>query len=284
MSSNLLKHYMTAPSMEKKVFIIDSNELVKKRTEMLALPEKEQEGGSKEGFVSGLIPADVLEGPEDGGNLIKARDEAKEILDQARGEADNILADARLEAERIRKEAKAQAEAEKLQVFAQARQQGYDEGMNKAEAREKDLEQEYMEQARELEDSYQKQVDILEPLFVNTITGIYEHIFHVELSSYREILVYLITTMLRNQEGSRNFIVHVAKDDYPYVSMQKKQMLSGVVSENTNVDVVEDLTLAKNACMIETENGIFDCGLGTQLSELKRKLMLLAWSGSEEAS
>ena len=64
--------------------------------------------------------------------------------------------------------------------------------------------------------------------------------------------------------------------------MQKKQMLAGVVSENTSVDVVEDLTLSKNDCMIETENGIFDCGLGTQLSELKKRLMLLSWSGEEE--
>lgn len=35
------------------------------------------------------------------------------------------------------------------------------------------------------------------------------------------------------------------------------------------MDIIEDMTLAKNECMIETDNGIFDCGLGTELSELK---------------
>lgn len=103
----------------------------------------------------------------------------------------------------------------------------------------------------------------------------------MELSFFRDILTYLITTVMHNLEGSRSFVIHVSKDDYAYVSMQKKQMLSGVVSENMSVDIVEDLTLGRNDCMIETENGIFDCGLGTQLSELKKRLMLLAWSGEE---
>ncbi len=31
--------------------------------------------------------------------------------------------------------------------------------------------------------------------------------------------------------------------------------------------------------MIETEGGIFDCGLGTQLSLLRQKLLLLSYEG-----
>ena len=110
------------------------------------------------------------------------------------------------------------------------------------------------------------------------ITDIYQHIFHVELKSYREILAHLISSTLRKIDGGHDFMVHVSKEDYPYVNMQKKQIMAGAVSANCNVEVVEDLTLAKNECLIEAESGIFDCGLGTQLSELKQKLMLLSWS------
>ena len=63
--------------------------------------------------------------------------------------------------------------------------------------------------------------------------------------------------------------------------MQRKQLLTSAVAGNSTVDIVEDLTLAKNECIIETDGGIFDCGLGTQLAELKQKLMLLAWSKEE---
>ncbi len=278
MSSNLLKHFSIESSTEEGKRLIDSNGLVRRRLEKLGITPRE---GGAEGFVSGLMPVEVMDAPEDGGNLIKAQDEAKEILAQARAEADSMLAGARAEAERIRSEAKAQAEAEKVQAINQARQQGYNEGLVKAQAHEGAMEQEYLERARTLEEAYQQQVDILEPKFVDTITAVYEHVFHVELSFFHDILTYLITTVMHNLEGSRSFVIHVSKDDYAYVSMQKKQMLSGVVSENMSVDIVEDLTLGRNDCMIETENGIFDCGLGTQLSELKKRLMLLAWSGEE---
>lgn len=155
------------------------------------------------------------------------------------------------------------------------------EGMSRAQAHEGAMEQEYQEKARLLEEEYEQQIEMLEPNLVEAITGIYEHIFHVELSSYREILTGLISDVLHKLDGSRSFIIHVSKDDYAYVNMQKKQMLTGAVSESVSVDVVEDATVGRNECMIETENGIFDCGLGTQLSELKKRLRLLAWSREE---
>ena len=280
MSSNLLKHFVTTLPAQEEKRVINSNDLVRKRLEKLT--QTREYTGEEGGFISGLVPAEVLEGPEDGGNLIKAQDEAKEILEQAKAEADSLLAEARAEAEHIRREAMAEAEAEKVQVLSEARQQGYNEGLVKAQAHEGAMEQEYLERARILEESYQQQTDILEPRFVDIITGIYEHVFNVELSSYREMLSYLINTVLHNLEGSRSFIIHVSKEDYAYVSMQKKQMLAGVVSENVTVDVVEDLTLGRNECMIETEGGIFDCGLDTQLSELRKRLMLLSWSDCEK--
>ncbi len=225
LSSNLVKYFFTSLSQDEEKRVIDSNELVRKRLAMILedRPGAEGEGG----FVSGLGAVDVLEASESGGNIIKARDEAKEILDQARAEAEEMLAQARAEAERIRSDAAAQAQTEKEQVLAQARQQGYNEGLVKAQAHEGAMEQEYLERMRSLENEYQQQADVLEPQFVDTITGIYEHIFGVELSSYREILTYLISAVLHKIEGSRSFIIHVSREDYAYVSMQKKQMLAG---------------------------------------------------------
>ncbi|MCI8798958.1 MAG: hypothetical protein HFH88_03980 [Lachnospiraceae bacterium] len=283
MTGNLVKQFFTNLPQDDEKRLIDSNELVRRRLEQLAAEERRAAAGSGEGFVSGLA-AEVLEvSGEEEGNVIKAQDEAKEILEQARAEAEQIRSEARAEADRICREAEAQAEAGKMQAINEGRQQGYNEGMVKAQAHEGAMEQEYAEKLRQLEEAYDRQIEVLEPQFVDTITGIYEHIFHVELSSYREILTSLISDTLHKLEGTRSFIIHVSKDDYAYVNMQKRQVLAGAVSESISVDVVEDLTLDKNECMIETENGIFDCGLGTQLSELKGRLALLAWSKEDAA-
>ena len=101
----------------------------------------------------------------------------------------------------------------------------------------------------------------------------------LEPVSYREVLCYLISATMRKTEDNRSFLVHVSKEDYPYVSMQKKQIMAGATAPNSTVEIVEDMTLGKGECMIETESGIFDCGLGTQLSELRQKLKLLSYEG-----
>ena len=268
---------------EKRV--IDSNDLITKRIEELAekmrLPENQGfEPGLRAESVDTLLQEDNDNGEETAkSSVIKADTgaEAGEALAKAREEAELVVNKAKEEAEALKKEAFVQAEKEKNAVLEQARAQGYEEGQNKARAENARLEQEWKNKSRDLEASYQKKLDELEPQFIDTITGIYEHIFHVDLQGYREVLVYLISATMRKIEDNRNFIIHVSKEDYPYVSMEKKQLLSGMSAANSDVEIVEDLTLSKNQCLIETEGGIFDCGVGTQLTELGQKLKLLSY-------
>ena len=280
MSRSLVKQFYANESEEKRV--IDTNELLRLRAEKnlavrAAMPDRD-------GFVTGL-DAEAVEAlgeeAEGSANVIKAKEDASLLLEQARGEASAILEKARAEAAQYRMDAVAQAEKEKEGIFEQARKQGYDAGLAKAQAEEENLRREYHNKMAQLEAQYQQSFEEMEPLLVDTITGIYEHIFQVELGSHREILEHLISNTVHRLEGGHSFLIHVSKDDYSFVNMQKKQILNGAVSGADTVDVVEDMTLAKNQCMIETDSGIFDCGLDTQLSELRQKLMLLAWSREE---
>ena len=132
LSSNLVKQFFTTLPQDDEKRLIDSNELVRKRLEHLAAEERRAAAGGVEGFVSGLAAEVVEVSGEEEGNVIKAQDEAKEILEQARAEAEQICAEARAEADRICSEAKAQAEAGKMQAINEGRQQGYNEGMVKA--------------------------------------------------------------------------------------------------------------------------------------------------------
>ena len=120
----------------------------------------------------------------------------------------------------------------------------------------------------------------LEPQFIDTITAIYNHIFAVELSDNRDILVHLIDTTLHRIESSRTYIVHVSAEDYPHVNMQKQALVEEAINGKGIIDIVEDIALNKGDCMIETDGGIFDCGIGTQLEELTKKLRVLSFDGS----
>ena len=283
MSSNIYKsNYFYGSEQASDKRIIDTNDLVASRLETLAEILKQKNGTSGEGFVQGLQAEDVsallTEDGEEGANVIKAeRPDTDRILQQAKDEAAALVAKAKEQADVIVAEAMEQAANSKKNVLEEARMNGYREGINRANKEAEKLKADFAARQKELEAQYEEQFENMEADLVDVITDIYEHIFHVELRSYREILVHLIMTTMRKVEGSRNFIVHVSKDDYPFVSMQKKQIVAGIAVSSKSVDIVEDLTLAKSECIIEADGGIFECGLGTQLKELNKKLRLLSY-------
>lgn len=285
LSSNLLKRGFTKLS-EDDTRVINTNDLVAKRIQELSAKMQQTK---TEGFVSGLaadkvdaLVADTEEPevePQNCGNVIKAGEDLHKLREDAEAQAAQIVEEAKTQAESILQDARAQAESEKQAVLEQARKQGLAEAQEQADRIQTQREAEYREKTAGLDAEYQKMIDELEPKFVDTITGIYEHIFHVDLHSYREVLCYLISTTMRNTEDNKSFLIHVSKEDYPYVSMQKKQITAQAVSPNASVEIIEDMTLGKGECLIETEGGIFDCGLGTQLAELRQKLKLLSYEG-----
>ena len=276
--NSLVKQYNVVEAEETRV--IDTNELLRRRREQLPPRIVTREDG--DGFVSGLdaeeveLPAGAEGIPESG--VIKAGEDIQAMLDQAREEAQAILNKAQMEAQTLIADAVAKAEAEKKSITDQARQQGYEAGQGKARAEADALRKEFQEKERLLEAEYQQMIDELEPRFVDTITSVYEHIFQVELGDDRRILEHLISNTMHRLEGGGSFLIHVSKEDYPHVTMQKQQILAGTASGIGTVEIVEDMTLGKNECLIETDGGIFDCGLGTQLQGLKQKLMLLSWA------
>ncbi len=262
--------------------IIDSNNLIQERLELLNEILKKNQSSTEpvEGFVQGLNAQDVSNLIDDGDGenpVLKVEGQNPDnVLQQAKDKASELISDAKKQADIIVAEAMEQAELSKKNIMEEARMNGYREGINRATKEINDTKAALAKQKADLEAEYDAKFESLEADLVSTITNIYERIFDVELSSNREILVYLINTTLRKVEGGRNFIVHVSKEDYPFVSSQKKQLVSAGAANNT-VDVVEDLNLVKGECFIETDGGIFDCGLGTQLKQLSNMLKVLSF-------
>ncbi len=287
MYNNLLKQgygFFLNGTEEKR--IIDTNGLVARRLEELKKAAGvTADGEFTEGFVQGIQAEDVsalLGADGEGGNVLKAeqaQEKAQGILDAANTQAQDILEGAKAQADQIMQEAQRQSENLKQAAMEEGRQSGYREGREKADAEAGERSRQMKAKEAQLEAQYQSAMDQMEAQLVEAITGIYEHIFHVELHSYRDILIHLITSTLRRAEGSKDFLVHVSKEDYSYVSMQKKQLLAVLPGNGVTLEIIEDMTVEKDACMIETEGGIFDCGLGTQLERLRQRLMLLSYTG-----
>ena len=293
LSKNIYKSRWVVVEQEEKC-LIDSNARLADRIEEIQAEKRKraaQAAGEEEidedGFRSGLGVERIDIASEEGydgegseGNILKAVEEQVPegpTPEELRAQAEAELEAAREEVEQIKQIARESLEREKQEVLDEARRTGYDEGYRMAQTEAEQMKEEIKRERIRLEEEYDSMIEELEPQFIDTITAVYNHIFQVELENERNILVHLIETTLRKVESSRVFIVHVSKDDYPYVNMQKKTLTEEVVSGRGVVEIVEDMTLHKNECMIETDGGIFDCGVGTQLEELTRRLKLLSF-------
>lgn len=287
-SKNIYKSAWVVVHDEDKC-VIDSNTRIAQRIEELEAVKRRRasEAGAEtdeEGFMGGLggEHIDTLQYGEDleGGNVLKAPEEREPegpSLEEIRAQIDAELEAAREEAEQIKSIARSEIEAEKREAIDEARKTGYAEGFEMAQNEAAKMKEELEAERRRMETEYDELIDELEPRFIDTITAIYQHIFNVALEDEKDILLYLIDSTLRRIDSSRTFIVHVSQEDYEHVNMQKKALTEGAVSGRGVVEVVEDITLRKNECMIETDGGIFDCGVGTQLEELTKKLKLLSF-------
>lgn len=272
--------------------VIDSNDLVAERIEQwenirranaAAVPSFDDEEGEGDGeaaeFVSGIAGEELdalFADGEGSGNVIKAG-EAEAGREAAEAEAERIVAQARAQAMEIETQARHDAEIQRANAIEEGMKQGYDEGYTRGMSEVDGLKQELAERRRQLEAEFDEMLENLEPRFIDTITDVYSHIFGVDLSDNRDILVHLIDATLRKVESSKTFIVHVSAEDYPYVNMQKQTLMEGAVAGRGLIEIIEDIALGKGDCLIETDGGIFDCGLGTQLEELTKKLQVLSY-------
>ncbi len=302
---NLLKtSYVNIANKDKRV--IDMNALMEKKLEIMREKELERQEAEfslgleadvlddaeyigeqpegEEGDFEGLF-TDEAEGEEPKERPKPARPmqraEINAFIEKANKEAAEIIENARKEAEDIVENAKAEAEHTRQAVYEEAHGQGYSDGRAEAET-ELEAAKEQLAQAHEqLQSEYAQMFDSAEADLVETITDVYQYIFGIDLSSQRQILTHLIETTMRRIEGTRSFLIHVSPEDAAFVGMQKKQLEAAATIPESVVEIIEDISLSKNQCYIETDGGIFDCGLDTELAELTQKIKLLSYAKNQ---
>ena len=267
--------------------VIDMNAILEKRLKEEAerrsrQPEHELVA-AQDGFTEGLNAekVDVLLEPDaEAASLQNASVQEQEQLRQEIEEARNELASLQAQLEQEKEQAQLEIDQMKAKAFEEANEQGYQEGYRKGLDSVQELQKQCEDERLQQEQEYQKKLEEMEPLMVDTLCDVYSHIFKVEAKEHKELVLNLLQDTLLKVDGTGSIIVHVAKEDYAYVQEQKGALLEEAGMQSGSVEIVSDAALARAQCMIETEGGVYDCSLDTELAELKRRLMLLAYQKS----
>lgn len=271
--SNLFKGGYIVQKEETR--IIDYNDLVASKIKKLSeesnfVPAKgfatsEQQGEA--GFVQGLHAEElevVLEEEQEA--EISPELSPEQLLEEARKEAEKLLEDARTEGEMIRNEA-----------YETAKKKGYDDGYRQGMAETDQMKEQLKEHQQALELDYNTKLEEMEPVVVEKVADLMEYVFRIQFSTSRAMIMHILAGALGKINISKEFAIHISREDVAVVKANHDKILA-MVPNAVSVEIIEDPALVKNQCQIETDGGIFDCSLDTQMEKLIKSIKTLSYA------
>jgi len=195
------------------------------------------------------------------GKKFEAKAEAAGIRERAEAEAQAIIADAQTQAQQILE----QAQAEGVQLREQAQAQGYEEGRNQGAAELAEVVAGASSRLNQIETQAVPQLRDLALSIAKKILG-------RELEFAPEAVVDIVKQALSEKARLRREIfLRVNPDDLEAIREHKPDLLE-VLSRCKEIGIREDPDVSRYGVVIETDAGIIDAQLETQLAVFERVL------------
>lgn len=225
-----------------------------------------------DGFLAGLEVEEVQ---------IEPQISPEDMIQQARAEAEGILVVARLEAEKIMDDAKNRAEM----LYEQKKQQGYQEGVSRLQdeilEHRARLQKEFQQKELELQDTaellqadYEHKLETLESDIVDVMIQVFHKVFNIQFDNKKQMLLHLIKDTLLGVDAGKNFVIRVAESNYKFIESHVAD-IKEKIGNDVSIDVVNDMNLEENDCIIETATGVYNCGIDMVLSNLEKDIRSL---------
>ena len=216
-------------------------------------------------FFEGLIAEEIIIEPEPS---------TEEILEEARREADHIIAQAQAEAIQINREAKKQAEM----LFERTKLEAYKDGVSKLQdellAKTDELDKKCKQREQELWSDYEAKLDVLEADMVDILIAVFNKVFHIQFDNKKPILLQLIKDTLLGIDAGKNFVIRVSEANFKYVESHVADIREKI-GNDVMIDVVNDMTMGEEACIIETATGVYNCGIDMVMTNLEKDIRSL---------
>ncbi|NPV06703.1 MAG: hypothetical protein HPY83_01915 [Anaerolineae bacterium] len=198
----------------------------------------------------------------------EARRQAEALVAQARSEAAHILTQAQEEAARIMEKAAQEGRREGLVAgLDEGRRQGEDQALEANRARAERL----AELAKAVQEEQLRIVAELEPQLVELALGIARKVIGAELATRPELLLEILARAIEQARGGGRCHIRLHPDDVDLVEPHLPQ--SALEAGGSQWRLVADPSLSPGDCLIETDFGVVDARISTQLDELRRLML-----------
>lgn len=201
-----------------------------------------------------------------------AKDEAQEIKAAAQSEGQKIVDEANESSKKIKEEAQSEVEQLKSSVYEQARSKGEEDGFASGKSEVERL----IERVHTiLETVMARREEILsdtEGQIVDLVLLISRKVVKIMSENQKQVVMANVLQALKKVKSRGNVTVRVNMDDLKITTENISNFIKQVESIK-GITFVEDGTVEKGGCIVETDFGEVDARISSQLGELEAKIL-----------
>ena len=202
----------------------------------------------------------------------KQSDQASVIKNGAETEAQDIISKASAEADQIIRT----AHDEENRIFDKAQKDGYDKGHEEGYQLGNQEAERLVDRLHKMIESVQSKrqeiLDETEGQIVDLVLLMTRKVVKVMSESQKSVIMANVVQALKKVKGRGDVTLRVNMSDAKLTTEHIRDFISQV--ENIkNISVVEDSSVDKGGCIVETDFGAIDARISSQLGELETKIL-----------
>ncbi len=204
----------------------------------------------------------------------KKNNQAQKIKQEAEAEAKQLLENAKKEAAELEAEVKERVE----KIENQAYEKGYRDGHDKGFAQGKDEMQRLVDRLHMIItkaiDKRNEIIEESETQIINIVLLIAKKVIKVISENQKNVVINNVIQALRKLKSRGDVVIRVNLSDLDLTTEHIKDFM-GMVENVKSITVLEDSSVDKGGCIIETDFGQIDARISSQLHEIEENIVEL---------
>lgn len=205
----------------------------------------------------------------------RKNDQAKKIRQEADDQARGILEQARQEAARAEQEAHDRVAALQKETSSKGFDEGRAAGFQAGEAEVKRLVERLHVVLTSAIEKRNQIIEESESQLINLVLQISQKVIKVLSENQKNVVINNVIQALRKLKSRGDVVIRVNIADLELTTQHTQDFLK-MVEHVKSVTVLEDSTVDKGGCVIETDFGEIDARISSQLQEIEERILELA--------
>lgn len=197
---------------------------------------------------------------------------AKDIIEQAKMLYADIIDEANTEAVKIIKNASIDAKKYKNKELKRAYQEGLEKGYKEGKLEAESI----ISQAKSIKTFLERRkkeiMEKAEEEVIELVLEIVRKLIGQELKQNNEVIINLIKQALEKSAYKEKLSIKISTEDYINV-IGNKELIESLVEGISEIEIIEDKSLTKGDCIVDTPGGQINTGMQLQIKELEEAFL-----------